>query len=226
MAGKVNNSIKARTARTICCGETGGILLLLVGGATNALVVMVTFPVPGAVTGDEGPVQPPETIVAAHVIVTAPVNPPTPVTVTGIVPEAPGVTEMAEALIVKSQAVPLRLTVCVVGDALSVTVRTAASVPLVPAAGVNVTLITQVAFAATVAPLVQVLPLAIAKSAAPVPEIAGAVPIVNVELPVFLTVMTCAALVVVTNCPVNVSVEGETVATAALATPVPVMFNT
>jgi hypothetical protein len=99
-------------------------------------------------------------------------------------------------------------------------------VPLTPAAGVNVTLIMHVPpLAATFAPLVQVVPVAIAKSAAPVPEIAGAGLSVNAAVPVFVTVTDWAALVVVTNCPVKVRVDAEIIATGAAAMAVPVMVS-
>jgi hypothetical protein len=125
VTGKVKSSIRARISRTTWCSETGGVFLAG-GGAIRPCVAMVTFPVPGAVTGLDGPVQLPCGMVPEQEIVTAPVNPPRPVTVTGIVPMLPAATEMGWALMVKSHAVPLRLTVCVVGIALSVMVRIAA----------------------------------------------------------------------------------------------------
>jgi hypothetical protein len=71
--------------------------------------------------------------------------------------------------------------------------------PLAPAGGVNVTMITHVPFAATVAPLVQVVPVAAAKSDAFVPVNVGVAVMFNVALPVFFTVTVCAVLVVVTS---------------------------
>jgi hypothetical protein len=78
-------------------------------------------------------------------------------------------------------------------------VNVAVWLPLAPAGGVNVMLMTHDAFAATVAPLVQVVPDATAKSAALVPEIDGAAVMFRLLLPVFVTVTTCAELVVVTS---------------------------
>lgn len=113
------------------------------------------------------------------------------------------------------------LTVCGLPGALSAMVSVAARLPLAPEGGVKVMLITQVALDATVAPLVQVLPEAMAKSEPLVPEIAGAAVMFNVPLPVFFTVTACAELVVVTSWPLKASGEGDTVATGAAAVPVP-----
>ncbi len=71
--------------------------------------------------------------------------------------------------------------------------------PAAPAGGVNVTLIMHVAFAAIDEPLVHVVPVAIAKSEAFVPEIDGAELMVRLDPPVFFTVTVWAALVVVTS---------------------------
>jgi hypothetical protein len=85
------------------------------------------------------------------------------------------------------------------------------------AVGVNVTLIVQVAFAASCVPLHV---LVCAKS--PVVLIAWATN-VSAALPVFFTVTICAELVVVTSWPVKVNVVGVTVATAAATAAVPVI---
>ena len=98
----------------------------------------------------------------------------------------------------KSIPVPDRDTVCVVvGDASSVIVSVA--VPRGPtAAGVNVRLMSQVAFGATVEPFVQVVPVvAMAKSVAFVPPIAALV-ICNVEPPGLVSVTLDALLTVAT----------------------------
>ena len=157
------------------------------------------MPVPGAVTALEGAEQLPPGIEAEQVSVAPPVKPPTPVTVTAIVPEAPGLRVTGNPLSVKSHAVPVKGTVCGLPAALSVMVNVAAWLPLAPAGGVNVMLMTHDAFAATVAPLVQVVPDATAKSAAFAPEIEGAAVMFRLALPVFVTVTTCAVLVVVTS---------------------------
>jgi len=117
-------------------------------------------------------------------------------------------------------AVPVMPSVCGLPAALSVIDRVADRAPA--ALGVNVMLITHVAFGATAAPFVQVVPAAMAKSAALVPEIAAAAVMFRLALPVFLTVTACAALVVLTVWLVNTRAEGATVATGAVATPVPV----
>jgi hypothetical protein len=117
-------------------------------------------------------------------------------------------------------AVPVRPSVCGLPAALSVIDRVAARAPA--AVGVNVILITHVAFGATAAPFVQVVPAATAKSAALVPEIAAAAVMFKLALPVFLTVTACAVLVVLTVWLVNTRAEGVTIATGAVATPVPV----
>ena len=118
-------------------------------------------------------------------------------------PPVPGVTWMAAVMgcpattaaggvgtvTVKSIPVPESETVCVVlGDASSVIVSVAG--PRAPtAAGVNVTLMSQLAAGATVEPFVQVVPVvAIAKSAAFVPLIATVV-MCSVEPPGFVTVI-------------------------------------
>jgi hypothetical protein len=79
---------------------------------------------------------------------------------------------------------------------LSAIVSTPDRDPAAP--GVNVMLITHAAVGATVAPFVQVVPVATAKSAALVPEIDGAAVMFRLAFPVFVTVTVCAALVVLT----------------------------
>jgi hypothetical protein len=98
---------------------------------------------------------------------------------------------------VKEMPVPESETVCVVGDASSVIVKVAG--PRAPAAaGVNVTLMTQLAAGATVDPFVQVVPVgAIAKSVALVPLIATVL-MCRVEPPGLVTVMVEALLAVPT----------------------------
>jgi len=185
--GKVNSNSSAKAARATCCIEIGG-LLVDVGRVTKACVVTVTFPIPGAVTALDGAMQLPCGIVAEQESVTAPVKPPSPPTVTAIVAVEPGVTVTGCALRLKSQAVPAKVTVWGLPVTLSEMLRTAAWLPLAPAAGVKVTLITHVAFAARAAPLVHVVPVAMAKSAALAPEIDGAALIFRLEPPVFFKV--------------------------------------
>ena len=97
----------------------------------------------------------------------------------------------------KSIPVPVSVAVCVVGDALSVSVSVAG--PNEPTeGGVNVILIAQFPPPTTVAPFVQVVPAATAKLAALVSVIAGAAVNVSVAPPVFVRVLDFAALVVFT----------------------------
>jgi len=98
---------------------------------------------------------------------------------------------------VNEMPVPDREAVCVVGDASSVIVKIAG--PRAPdAAGVNITLMTQLAAGATVDPFVQVVPVvATAKSAAFVPLIAMVL-MCSVEPPGLLTVMEEGLLAVPT----------------------------
>ena len=110
--------------------------------------------------------------------------------------------------------------VCGLPAALSVIESVAARAPA--AVGVNVILITHVAFGATAAPFVQVVPAATAKSAAFAPESDAAAVMFRLAFPVFFTVTACALLVVLTVWLVNTRADGVTVATGAVATPVPV----
>jgi hypothetical protein len=168
----------------------GGVFLEA-GGTIEPCVAMVTVPVASAavaVTGVDGAVQLPCGIEPVQESVTAPVNPPRPVTVTVMLPLLPCLTVIGLALIVKSHAVPVKVTACGLPLALSAIESVAERLPVAPAGGVNVRLIKQVAFAARVAPFVQVDPDAIAKSEAFVPAIAGVAVRFRVALPVFLTV--------------------------------------
>lgn len=156
--------------------------------------------------------------------VTAPVKPPRPVTVTLIVPLLPCFTVIGDAAMEKSHAVPLSVTVCGLPDALSAIVSVAERLPVAPAGGVNVMLIEQVAFAAKAVPFAHVEPDAIAKSLAPalVPPMAGAAVRFKVALPVFLTVIVCTVLVVVTSWPPKVTgLAGVIDITGAEVAPVP-----
>jgi len=89
--------------------------------------------------------------------------------------------------------VPLKLTVCGLPLALSVSVRLPERLPV--AAGVNVTLITQLLLAATGVLVVQVVPLAVtAKS-----PVAAMLVKVRDAVPLLVTVTALAALVVPTG---------------------------
>jgi hypothetical protein len=90
----------------------------------------------------------------------------------------------------------VRVSVCGLPAALSAIVSAADRDPA--ALGVNVMLIMHAAVGATAAPVVQVVPVATAKSAALVPEIDGAAVMFKLAFPVFVTVTVCAALVVLT----------------------------
>ena len=188
--GNIRSRISARATSNTCGVEIGGVFLEA-GGAIEPWVVMATVPVaPEAVarTGEDWGVQVPCTIVALQESVTAPVNPPRPVTVTVMFPLLPCANVSVLALMVKSHAVPLNVTVCGLPLALSAIVSVAERLPLTPAGGANAMLITQVAFAANVAPFVQVDPDTMLKSVAFVPPIAGAAVRFRFALPVFLIV--------------------------------------
>jgi hypothetical protein len=188
-AGKVRSSIIASSTSSICCLEIGGVLLDAGGGIAPRVMIVTFATVPAALAfTDAGAVQLPCEIVALHESVTLPVKPPTPVTVTGTDPFVPRVTVIDCALIVKSHAVPVSVTVCGLPAALSGMESVAERDPLEAAGGVNVTMIRQVPFGATLAPLVHVVPVAIAKSDAFVPEMLGAAVMFRAALPVFLTV--------------------------------------
>lgn len=112
---------------------------------------------------------------------------------------------------VKSAPVPVRLTACGLPLALSVMVSDAARLPL--AEGVKVTLMVQLAPAATLAPQVFVW----AKSPLLAPVMATPVT-VSVAFPELLSVMVCAVLVLLSSWAAKVRLVGERDA----AGPVPV----
>ena len=115
----------------------------------------------------------------------------------------------------KSVPVPVSETVCGLPEAVSVMVTEAVRLPV--ADGVNVTLIEQFAFAASVALLAGHV-LVCAKSLAFVPVIAM-LEMVSGPVPELVSVTLCAELVVVMSWPVKVRLVGESV--TAGATPVP-----
>jgi len=122
------------------------------------------------------------------------------------------VEEPEGGVIVKSCPVPLRLTVCVLPDALlllSVIVSVPVSEP--PASGVKVTLIVQDPPAATLAPQLFVcakFPLVVTLAT------------VKAELPVFESVTACELLVALTCSAAKVSVAGDMPAAGAVPVPV------
>jgi hypothetical protein len=108
--------------------------------------------------------------------------------------------------------VPVRGTLCGLPAALSATLTFAARAPV--AVGLNVTLIVQFAFAASVAGLTGQV-FVCAKSPAFAPVIETPV-IVIAALPEFVSVMVCAALVVPCACDANVNDVGAKLATGAV----------
>ena len=116
------------------------------------------------------------------------------------------VIEVAErlAVVVGAVPVPVRLTVCGLPEALSVMLKVPVRIP--EAVGVNVTLMVQLAPTATELPQVSVS----VKS-----PLAEMLVIVRATLPVLDSVTVCAALVVPTVWPPNVTDVGETLAVGA-----------
>ena len=114
--------------------------------------------------------------------------------------------------------VPVRLTDCGLPVALSVTVTAAVGVPL--ALGVKVTLIVQLAPAATELPQVLIWE----KSLALVP-VTARLEIVSVVPPVLVSVTACALLLVPTPWLVNVKPVGANVTVPPVAVPVPVKLT-
>jgi len=129
----------------------------------------------------------------------------------------PKLTLLVERLAVGAVPVPFSVTVCDEPVALSLTVSVAVRAPNAP--GLNVTLITHVPLGAvTVTEFVQVVPAAIAKSAAFVPLIVTALDAarVTVPVPVFVSVTVTAAPVVFTRWLPNGTGEGLSDAESAL----------
>jgi hypothetical protein len=169
------------------------------------------------------PTLPPQPLVSAKSPALAPVRV-TPVTVMAVEPLFVRVTVCAAlAVPIGSEAnvnvvgatpsvkpaaapVPLKPTVCVVGDALSVIVMVAVREPLAP--GLNVTLIVQCEFAATLPAQLSVS----VKSLPSAPEKAMLEIVSAVEL-LFVNVTACAVLAAPTVCDANVSIAGDTPAT-------------
>jgi hypothetical protein len=125
----------------------------------------------------------------------------------------PAVTVTADVgpLMAKSMPVPVSVAVCVVGEALSVSVSVAGPNDPVDI-GVKVMLTTHVPPPATVAPFVHVVPAAMAKFVALVAVIVGAAENVNPAPPWFVTVIVCTALAVFTPWLVKERVVAESAA--------------
>jgi hypothetical protein len=164
------------------------------GGTTKEAAVSVAVAVaPGAaaafVVGTAHDVT--SVLPGVQVKDTAPVNPPSPVMVTGKVPMAPFATltlDGAEAE--KSHAVPVSGTDCGLPLASSVNVSVPVTGPA-PVVGAKVTLTVQLALAARVVPQVVVLPKPL--------DVLGTAVKFNVALPLLVRVTVCAVLVVVSN---------------------------
>jgi hypothetical protein len=120
---------------------------------------------------------------------------------------------VGEALATGAAPVPVRVTICGLVDVeLSVMLREAVRVP--PAAGVKVTLMVQLALAATELPQVLVW----AKSPESVPVTATVIGL-RVAFPVLLRVTDCAALVVPRFWLLKVRLAGERVTTGPVLIP-------
>ena len=128
---------------------------MVAGGGRSAVVEKVKVAVPGAVTELGETMQVPCGIAPVQASPTDPVKPPKAPTVTVMVVEFPGAATvvMVGAVTLKSQAVPLKATVCGLLEALSAMVITPVRGLLVVEAGVNVTMMVQVPLTGTVAPL-------------------------------------------------------------------------
>jgi hypothetical protein len=126
------------------------------------------------------------------------------------------VSEVGERLTAGATPVPVRLTAWGLPLALSVIVTAALRAPV--AVGLNVTLMVQLAAAATLVPQVLVW----LKSPLFVPVMAMLV-MLSAAVPVFERVTACAVLLVLTNWLLNVSDAGDR--PTAGATPVPVKLT-
>jgi hypothetical protein len=119
----------------------------------------------------------------------------------------------AESVNEKSWPVPWRLITCGLLAALSVIVMAALRAP--PAVGVNVMLTLQIAAAASDAPQLLVWP-----KSPPLAPLTAMLVIGSATLPVFVSVTDCAALVVPTACPLNVTLDEESETDAPCPIPV------
>ena len=218
VAGIMNSRAIASITRSSCCLAVGGtfmdsgatmneaavsVPLIMAPGAAAALVVGTAHAVTSVLPG-------------VQVNETAPVNPPSPVMVTGKVPMAPLATLALPAETEKSQAIPVSETDCGLPLALSVIVSDPVTGPgVVPAAGANVTLTVQLAPTAKLVPHVVV--------SAKLVEVLGGLVKFNTALPLLVRVTGgCGALVVVNNWPPKARLETEIPRTGALLVPAPV----
>src|ERR1700682_3615270 len=219
------SSIASRTGTT-CRIEIGGVGIL-VGGTISAVVASDTCAVcavfPSAAPTDAGVTVQVERLGApVQANATVPVNPPTGVMVTVKVSGLPAVTFCTVVGPVNPKSggvvVPVSGTVCVLGVALSMMVKVPMRVPA--AMGVNVTLIVQLAPAASgVAGGVigqGVAPALAAKS----PDAAMEM-IVRGPVPVLVSVSVCAALVVFNVWLPKVRFVGASITAGVGIAPVP-----
>jgi hypothetical protein len=205
--------------------ETGGVGIL-VGGGISAFVVSDTCAVcavfPSAAVTDPGVTVQVERLGApVQVNATEPVNPPTGVMVTLKLSVLPAVTVCVDVGPVNPKSggvvVPVSGTVCGLPVALSVMVKVPMRVPA--AVGVNVTLIVQFAFAASIAGVIgqAVVPVLVsAKSPDAAMEL-----IVRGPVPEFVSVTVCAALVVFSAWLPKVRVVGASVTAGVGTAPIP-----
>ena len=192
--GIMNRSEMISITRNTCRRVAAGGSFMDCGGTTKEAAVSVAVAVaPGAaaafVVGTAHDVT--SVLPGVQVKDTAPVNPPSPVMVTGKVPMAPFATltlDGAEAE--KSHAVPVSGTDCGLPLASSVNVSVPVTGPA-PVVGAKVTLTVQLALAARVVPQVVVLPKPL--------DVLGTAVKFNVALPLLVRVTVCAVLVVVSN---------------------------
>src|SRR6202171_3635396 len=219
------SSIASRTGTT-CRIEIGGVGIL-VGGTISAVVASDTCAVcavfPSAAATEAGVTVQVELLGApVQANATVPVNPPTGVMVTVKVSGLPAVTFCTVVGPVNPKSggvvVPVSGTVCVLGVALSMMVKVPMRVPA--AMGVNVTLIVQLAPAASgVAGGVigqGVAPALAAKS----PDAAMEM-IVRGPVPVLVSVSVCAALVVFNVWLPKVRFVGASITAGVGIAPVP-----
>ena len=161
VAGIMKSRPIASITRSSCCRVAAGGTFMDSGATTKEAAVSVPLAMaPGAaaalVVGTAHAVT--SVLPGVQVKETAPVNPPSPVMVTGKVPMAPLATLALPAETEKSHAIPVSETDCGLPLALSVIVSDPVTGPgVVPAAGANVTLTVQLAPTVKLAPHVVVL---------------------------------------------------------------------
>jgi hypothetical protein len=207
----------ASMMKSTCRSNADGGTFMDCGGTTKDDAVIEPIAVAaGFAAGVVGTEQEVISIPGVQVKATAPVKPPSPVTVTGNEPVAPLATLMAAADTEKSHAIPVSETDCGLPLALSVIVSDPVTGPgAVPAAGANVTVTVQLAPTAKVAPHVVMLPKLV--------EMLGGLVKFNTALPLLVSVTGgCGALVVVNSWPAKARLETEIPRTGALPVPAPV----